>query len=346
MRHVVVGTAGHIDHGKSSLVLALTGTDPDRLKEEKLRGITVDLGFAHLERGGITYAFVDVPGHERFVRNMLAGAAGFDVVLLAVAADESVMPQTREHIEICRLLGVRNAVVALTPDRPGGRSRPDRAGRTGSAGTARRERDGGGAGAPGVLAHRRRPRPAADGARRGRRRGAAPRGQPPLPPPGGPRLHHARLRRGGHGHPRFRADDRRRRGRDPPRRGARPGPRPRSARDRSPDGARRTAGGGQPRRKRSAAGRAGSGARGPGGNPRRPDARREAGSARLGGGPRSGTRTGSTSTSAPPPRSRASAFSAAGTACPRETPISSSSGSKRPSPRCAATATSSGATRR
>ena len=114
MRHVVVGTAGHIDHGKSSLVLALTGTDPDRLKEEKLRGITVDLGFAHLERGGITYAFVDVPGHERFVRNMLAGAAGFDVVLLAVAADESVMPQTREHIEICRLLGVRNAVVALT----------------------------------------------------------------------------------------------------------------------------------------------------------------------------------------------------------------------------------------
>ena len=110
----MVGTAGHIDHGKSSLVLALTGTDPDRLKEEKARGITVDLGFAHLAHEGVNYGFVDVPGHERFVRNMLAGASGFDVVLLVVAADESVMPQTREHIEICRLLGVRSAVVALT----------------------------------------------------------------------------------------------------------------------------------------------------------------------------------------------------------------------------------------
>lgn len=114
MRHVVVGTAGHIDHGKSALVRALTGTDPDRLKEEKARGITVDLGFAHFEAGGVRYAFVDVPGHERFVRNMLAGAGGFDVVLLVVAADESVMPQTREHFEICRLLGIETAVVALT----------------------------------------------------------------------------------------------------------------------------------------------------------------------------------------------------------------------------------------
>ena len=114
MRDIVVGTAGHIDHGKSSLVRALTGTDPDRLKEEKARGITVDLGFAHLEDRGFRYAFVDVPGHERFVRNMLAGAAGFDVMLLVVAADESVMPQTREHVEICRLLGVRAAVVALS----------------------------------------------------------------------------------------------------------------------------------------------------------------------------------------------------------------------------------------
>ncbi len=114
LRDIVVGTAGHIDHGKSSLVRALTGTDPDRLKEEKARGITVDLGFAHLERDGVRYGFVDVPGHERFVRNMLAGAAGFDAVLLVVAADESVMPQTREHVEICRLLGVRTAVVALT----------------------------------------------------------------------------------------------------------------------------------------------------------------------------------------------------------------------------------------
>ena len=114
MRHVVVGTAGHIDHGKSALVRALTGTDPDRLKEEKARGITVDLGFARFEAAGVRYAFVDVPGHERFVRNMLAGAGGFDVVLLVVAADESVMPQTREHFEICRLLGIGTAVVALT----------------------------------------------------------------------------------------------------------------------------------------------------------------------------------------------------------------------------------------
>jgi selenocysteine-specific elongation factor len=114
MRHIVIGTAGHIDHGKSALVRALTGIDPDRLKEEKLRGITIDLGFAHLERGDLTLAFVDVPGHERFVKNMLAGATGIDIVLLVVAADESVMPQTREHFDICRLLGIRGGVVALT----------------------------------------------------------------------------------------------------------------------------------------------------------------------------------------------------------------------------------------
>jgi selenocysteine-specific elongation factor len=113
-RSIVIGTAGHIDHGKSSLVLALTGTDPDRLKEEKARGITIDLGFAHWGDGEVEYAFVDVPGHERFVRNMLAGVGGIDGVLLAVAADESVMPQTREHVDICRLLGMRHAVVALT----------------------------------------------------------------------------------------------------------------------------------------------------------------------------------------------------------------------------------------
>src|SRR5512135_3442647 len=96
-RHVIIGTAGHIDHGKSALVLAMTGTDPDRLKEEKARGITIDLGFAHWTRGDVDVAFVDVPGHERFVRNMLAGVGGIDAVLLVVAADESVMPQTREH---------------------------------------------------------------------------------------------------------------------------------------------------------------------------------------------------------------------------------------------------------
>ena len=113
-RYVVVGTAGHIDHGKSALVQALTGTDPDRLKEEKSRGITIDLGFAHLNEGETQLAFVDVPGHERFVKNMLAGASGIDGVLLVIAADESVMPQTREHFDICRLLGVSSGVVALT----------------------------------------------------------------------------------------------------------------------------------------------------------------------------------------------------------------------------------------
>jgi selenocysteine-specific elongation factor len=114
MRSIVIGTAGHIDHGKSALVRALTGTDPDRLKEEQARGITIDLGFAHLEAGGLNLAFVDVPGHERFVKNMLAGAGGIDLVMLVVAADESVMPQTREHFQICRLLQVPAGVIVLT----------------------------------------------------------------------------------------------------------------------------------------------------------------------------------------------------------------------------------------
>src|SRR5712691_11720082 len=114
MKSVVVGTAGHIDHGKSALVQALTGTDPDRLKEEKARGITIDLGFAHRIINDISLAFVDVPGHERFVKNMLAGVGGVDLVLLVVAADESVMPQTREHFDICRLLQLPRGIVALT----------------------------------------------------------------------------------------------------------------------------------------------------------------------------------------------------------------------------------------
>ena len=113
-KSVIVGTAGHIDHGKSALVEALTGTHPDRLEEEKRRGITIDLGFAFLEENGVRFGFVDVPGHERFVSNMLAGAAGIDVLLLVIAADESIKPQTREHFEICRLLGVQRGVVALT----------------------------------------------------------------------------------------------------------------------------------------------------------------------------------------------------------------------------------------
>jgi selenocysteine-specific elongation factor len=114
MRSIVIGTAGHIDHGKSALVRALTGTDPDRLKEEQARGITIDLGFAHLEADGVNLAFVDVPGHERFVKNMLAGAGGIDLVMLVVAADESVMPQTREHFQICRLLDVAAGIIVLT----------------------------------------------------------------------------------------------------------------------------------------------------------------------------------------------------------------------------------------
>jgi selenocysteine-specific elongation factor len=114
MQHVVVGTAGHIDHGKSSLVQALTGTDPDRLREEKARGITIDLGFAHTIQDNLALSFVDVPGHERFVRNMLAGVGGMDLVMLHVAADESVMPQTREHFEICRLLRVPAGLVVIT----------------------------------------------------------------------------------------------------------------------------------------------------------------------------------------------------------------------------------------
>jgi selenocysteine-specific elongation factor len=111
---VIIGTAGHIDHGKSSLVRALTGTDPDRLKEEKERGITIELGFARLILPSGTQAgIVDVPGHERFVRTMVAGATGIDIVLLVVAADEGVMPQTREHLDICRLLAVRHGIVVL-----------------------------------------------------------------------------------------------------------------------------------------------------------------------------------------------------------------------------------------
>src|SRR5260370_4218544 len=113
-KSVIVGTAGHIDHGKSTLVEALTGTHPDRLAEEKRRGITIDLGAAFLEASGVRFGFVDVPGHERFVSNMLAGAAGIDVLLLVIAADESIKPQTLEHFEICRLLGVKRGVVALT----------------------------------------------------------------------------------------------------------------------------------------------------------------------------------------------------------------------------------------
>jgi selenocysteine-specific elongation factor len=115
MKHLIVGTAGHIDHGKSALVKALTDIDPDRLKEEKERGLTIDLGFAYFDLPDSTrVAFVDVPGHERFVKNMLAGAAGMDIVILVVDATESVMPQTREHLDIMKLLAVPRGIVAIT----------------------------------------------------------------------------------------------------------------------------------------------------------------------------------------------------------------------------------------
>jgi selenocysteine-specific elongation factor len=119
MKSIVVGTAGHIDHGKTALIKALTGIDADRLEEEKRRGITIDLGFAHAELLGasgerLRFGFVDVPGHERFVRNMLAGVGGIDVVLLVIAADEGIKPQTREHFDICRLLGIRHGITVIT----------------------------------------------------------------------------------------------------------------------------------------------------------------------------------------------------------------------------------------
>ncbi|MCU1272168.1 MAG: selenocysteine-specific translation elongation factor SelB [Acidobacteriaceae bacterium] len=119
MKSIVVGTAGHIDHGKTALVKALTGIDADRLEEEKRRGITIDLGFAHTQLSGpsgelLRFGFVDVPGHERFVRNMLAGIGGIELVLLVIAADEGIKPQTREHFDICRLLAIQHGIAVLT----------------------------------------------------------------------------------------------------------------------------------------------------------------------------------------------------------------------------------------
>src|SRR4030088_1720399 len=113
-RSIIVGTAGHIDHGNTALRRAPSGVAADRLPEEKRRGITIDIGFADLDLGEVRIGFVDVPGHERFVKNMLAGAHGIALVALVIAADESVMPQTREHFDICRLLGVRKGLLVLT----------------------------------------------------------------------------------------------------------------------------------------------------------------------------------------------------------------------------------------
>src|SRR5436309_9632440 len=117
-RDLILGTAGHIDHGKTSLIKALTGIDTDRLPEEKARGITIDIGFATLDLGEYRLGIVDVPGHERFIKNMLAGATGVDLAVLVVAADDSVMPQTREHLEILKLLGLKHGVIAVTKSAP------------------------------------------------------------------------------------------------------------------------------------------------------------------------------------------------------------------------------------
>jgi len=115
LKHIVIGTSGHIDHGKSSLVKALTGTDPDRFEEEKRRGITIDLGFAHyIWQDALEVSFVDVPGHERFVHNMLAGIGGIQILILVIAADGGVMPQTKEHLHICNLLGIKQGIVVIT----------------------------------------------------------------------------------------------------------------------------------------------------------------------------------------------------------------------------------------
>ena len=115
MKHVIIGTAGHVDHGKTCLIKALTGIDTDRLKEEKKRGITIELGFAYLDlANGQRVGIVDVPGHEKFVRNMLAGAGGMDLCMLVVAADEGIMPQTVEHLDILSILGIKNGVIVIT----------------------------------------------------------------------------------------------------------------------------------------------------------------------------------------------------------------------------------------
>ena len=114
MHDLILGTAGHIDHGKTSLIRALTGTNTDRLPEEKRRGITIELGFAELTMGDFRLGIVDVPGHEKFIRQMLAGAAGMDLAMLAVAADDGVKPQTIEHLDILRILELRSGVIAIT----------------------------------------------------------------------------------------------------------------------------------------------------------------------------------------------------------------------------------------
>ena len=115
MKNVIIGTAGHVDHGKTQLIKALSGIDTDRLSEEKKRGITIELGFAHIDNdAGYNIGVIDVPGHEKFIKNMLAGIGGVDFVLFVVAADEGIMPQTKEHFEILQALGIDDGIIAIT----------------------------------------------------------------------------------------------------------------------------------------------------------------------------------------------------------------------------------------
>ena len=205
MKNIIVGTAGHIDHGKTALVKALTGIDADRLEEEKRRGITIDLGFAHLQlTPGLRLGFVDVPGHERFIKNMLAGVGGIDLLLFVVAADESIKPQTREHFDICRLLGIRARHHRADQGRPGGR-RPSRTGAAGGGRVGGRLVSGRRADRAGQFGHRRRPGRSAHANWRGWRRAVGEKNAA-----GHFRLPIDRvvfgegLRHGGHGHADFR----------------------------------------------------------------------------------------------------------------------------------------------
>ena len=200
MKQIVLGTAGHIDHGKTSLIKALTDIDTDRLKEEKERGITIDLGFAFLNlTDKVQLGIVDVPGHERFVKNMLAGVGGIDLVLLVIAADEGVMPQTREHLAICELLRVQEGLVALTKTDMVEAEWLELV-RDDTAEFLRGTFLDGKPIVPVSLAHRRRAGGVAGNAARRLRIAQPAHLRRPGSPAYRPRVHHARFRRRGHGH--------------------------------------------------------------------------------------------------------------------------------------------------
>ena len=253
MAHIIVGTAGHIDHGKTSLVKALTGIDADRLKEEKERGITIDIGFASLRLDDeTTIGFIDVPGHERFVKNMLAGVGGIDAVMLVIAADESVMPQTREHLDICSLLRVQARPDGADEDRRHRarhrRSRRKWRCRSSSRGSFLAGR----AAPPRQLAHRRRASPALTAALRRLALEVAPRDASQIfRLPDRPLLHDERLRHGRVRHADRRTDPQRRRGRGAARAAGRAGARHPGARPQRGRSAGRPADGAEPAARRA-----------------------------------------------------------------------------------------------